>query len=344
MGLSDVNTATLRYLYGQSKENPNTQRAKLIGQVMPDSGYAKPFLAYAMGKEMASAGDWDANREQELKEIQSASASQTADTAAQEYAQKVFTNIIKVSEKDPVAATQMLKVESENGNNPYLKKFQGITFNAPTKDGWATVAASDGFVYFTYLPKLQEAAEAGPDSDIYKKTVIKIGEGKPQKSTIVPEGGVVLGEDGKPIYKNPKTFKPESSGDKPRKVSEIVKDIRTTASQIASKIGDTNLTEAILQSSIKDPKVLAAMKDKKDPYIAELNDVLQSYKDEYTARTGKPWGGGTSAPVDRTISTQNNSLTGTLSKDGKTLSANGKKYPVNNGIVVIEGKKYKVGK
>ena len=167
---------TLRQIYGK---NPYDKQAQVLGQMIPNSGFASPLLAYAMGEKTASAEGWDEERNNQLPVAMAATTRQAGEAAAMDYATKMFKSIITVSEKDPVAATQMLKVESENGNNPIMKRFQGITFNAPTKDGWATVASSDGFVYHTYLPDLGKAMEAGVDSDLYKKTVVKIGEGKP---------------------------------------------------------------------------------------------------------------------------------------------------------------------
>lgn len=102
---------------------------------------------------------------------------QATDAAQREYAERVFFNILKISEHDPVAATQMIKIEAEHGGNPYLQKLWGITFNANTKDGWVTTGAPDGNVYKAYLPNLAEAIKAGPDSTLYKQTIIKIGEG-----------------------------------------------------------------------------------------------------------------------------------------------------------------------
>jgi len=348
-----TDASTLRSLFAPIKDNPNEKRAKMIGQVMKDSGFAKPFLAYAMGQEMAGSEEWDANREASANEAQAATTKQAGDAAAQEYAQKTFTNIVKVSEKDPIAATQMLKIESEQGDNKYLQKFKGLTFNATTKDGWATVAASDGYVYHTYLPDLSKAIEGGPDSDIYKKTVVKIGEGKPQKA---PETRTVQngqnnvtqewnGKEWVEVGKGPK-FSPNADGSgKPRKEQDVVKDIRTTAAQIASRIGDASLTDAIIQATIKDPQVLAAMKSKKDPAIDELNSTLEYYKEEYQKQTGKPWRGGASpapatAPAPAKGGAQQQS--GTLSKDGKSVTVGGKTYTVTNGIATINGKKFKV--
>lgn len=174
-----TDAATLRSLYAPIRENPYEKKAKIIASVMPESGFAKPLLAYVMGKELSGAEGWDKEREVAADTAQTASTKQAGEAAAQDYATKTMTQIFKVSEKDPVAATDMLRIEVEQGTNEHLKKFKGITFNAPSKDGWATVGSSDGYVYHTYLPNLQEAVAKGVDSDLYKQTVIKVGEGKP---------------------------------------------------------------------------------------------------------------------------------------------------------------------
>jgi hypothetical protein len=195
-----TDAATLRALYAPIRENPREKRAKMLATVMPESGLAKPFLAMAMGQEMAGAEAWDADRESKADEAQVATTKQAGDAAAFDYAQKMLASVFKLAEKDAVAATQILKIESERGDNPYLKTYSGVTFNAPSKDGWATIGGGDGFVYHTYLPNLQEAIEAGPDSDLYKKTVIRIGAGKPTKqdppkSRTVQRGGVNVTEE-----------------------------------------------------------------------------------------------------------------------------------------------------
>lgn len=120
-----------------------------------------------------------------MSEKEDAQKAKDANAIQQEHASKIFASIVKVSKYNPIAATQMLKVESEHGDNPYLQQLKGITFNANTKNGWATVAAPDGYVYLAYLLNLPEAVHAGPDSDLYKQTVIRIGDHRPDKPTVI---------------------------------------------------------------------------------------------------------------------------------------------------------------
>lgn len=194
--------ATLRSLYG--RENPHNKRAQVIGSVAENSGFAKPYMAYVMGQEMSKAEDWDKARDDEAQAAAESSSKQAADASQREYASKAMESIIKVSEHDPVAATQMLKIETENGGNPYLQQFKGITFNANTKDGWATVGNSgDGYTYAINFPKLAELGKLGasPDSEEYKeafsKAVFKIGEGKPSDLEAVQKGDKVVYVDKK---------------------------------------------------------------------------------------------------------------------------------------------------
>ena len=244
-----TDAATLRALYAPIRENPHDKKAKMIGSILPDSGFAKPFLAMAMGQEMANGEGWDANREKQASDAEVASTRQAGEAAQQSYAAETMKRIISLSEKDPVAATQLLKVESENGDNPFLQKFRGITFNAPTKDGWATNASADGYVYHTYLPNLSKALEeqqAGDDT-LYNKTVVRIGGGRPAKD---PKAPIAVQKGDRVVYIDPVT-KEEVSGlggpkwdpnahnpdGKPRKEVDIVKDIRTSAGMIASRPG-----------------------------------------------------------------------------------------------------------
>jgi len=67
MSSNYLDLLTLKSLYGPIKENPHEKKAKLVGQVMGESGLAKPALAYVMGRELSSAQDWDVQREGESK-------------------------------------------------------------------------------------------------------------------------------------------------------------------------------------------------------------------------------------------------------------------------------------
>jgi len=55
---------TMKYLYSPNKDNPYERQAKLIGRLLQESGFAKPFLAYAMGKNLAQAQDYESKEEE----------------------------------------------------------------------------------------------------------------------------------------------------------------------------------------------------------------------------------------------------------------------------------------
>jgi hypothetical protein len=319
-----TDAATLRSLYAPIRENPNARRAKMLTSMMDKSGYAAPMLAYVAGKEMAGAEAWDADREMKAEEAQAATTRQAGDAAAQQYAEKVMGHIIRVSEKDAVAATQMLKVESESGGNPYMARFKGITFNAPSKDGWATVAGPDGYVYHTYMPDLQAAVEAGPDSDLYKKTVIKIGEGKPTKqdppkSREVQRGGMKVTEEWneetktwREIGKGP-AWKPGEGEGKPP--------TPTTSQKELEQINGERAAAGQPPLSMEEYKA--------DPIKQIVKEQLNKKKPAAPAKAPAPPKGA--------------AMTGELSPDGKSITVGGTLYPIGaDGTVIVNGKKYKV--
>ncbi len=162
------------------------------------------------------------------------------------------------------------------------------------------------------------------------------------KSPEAQKGKILKAADGRQRYANTgEAVFPDVKGRTgKRSTDKVVRDLRTTAAQIASRLGDKSLTEAIIQSTIKDPKILAMFKEgsRKDPFIAELESALDYYKKEYAEVSGKPWGGSISEP-DKT--TGNEGLNAEL--NGNTITLDGKSYILNpDGTVTIDGKRYRV--
>jgi len=128
-----------------------------------------------------------------------------------------------------------------------------------------------------------------------------------------------------------------------RSKKDVVKDIRMTAGAIATKLGNQSLTDAILRTTIKDPKVLAAL-DKgknKDPYVKDMVNSLDFYKKEYQGLTGQPFGGTPATPAP---APKGSAMEGLIAGDGG-LVYKGKKYAVNpDNTVVIDGKRYRVNR
>lgn len=181
MGLLDI--------YGG---NPHERRIKATGAMMGDSGFAKPALAYVMGREMAGAEEWD-------KERGEAASRAAKDAADSDWAQKILGQVVDLSKKDAVAATQVLRAES--ARNPYLAPFSGIQFNAETTaEGWATYTDGTGQGWQTFLPALNKKNEDGtPLSDEQLEQQgfrRKIGAPKPAESPKLETNTFELGPKG----------------------------------------------------------------------------------------------------------------------------------------------------
>lgn len=159
-----MTTAGLSSLF---RKNPYDKRASVTGAMMERSGMAKPFLAAAMGQDLGRAEKWDEDKDNVIMSLYRGNVQK-------EHADKVLTNIIKISQFDPKAATAILKKEASE--NPNLAPFADIEFSAPTtKENWATVKSGDGQQYQVYLPGLAEIQKSPNDKTIFDKYVISIG-------------------------------------------------------------------------------------------------------------------------------------------------------------------------
>lgn len=367
-----MDAATMRMLYGA--DNPKRERAKLIASMMGSSGFAKPFLAYAMAKEMGAADTVDAERSAGLKTMIEQEGQRESNKAAMDYGQKVMGHIIDISKSDPVAATQILKAESERGDNPYIKQFQDVTFNAKTsKEGWATVT-SNGTAYQVYLPKLQEAAQSGPDSDLYKQTVIQIGNGKPPeapKSRTVKRGTQDVTEE---WDQSTSTWRQVGSGPAWNPDTGDKKNDGQANSAMLTQLTNTYMSKW-LPLAIANYK--QSNKDAKDAYFLDpygnpkeamvrasltpeqrrnydrglidaqaavgkganpaqaVDDVLSRIAAKKATKAGAGAAGSKTQPQGQAE----------LSADGKSVVVDGKTYPIGqDGTVTINGTRYKVGR
>lgn len=180
-----------------NKQNPYEKRAQITGQVASNSGFAKPFLAYAMGKDLAQGEQWDTNRNAQVDTYLTQNMDLQRNKQQQEYATEVFKRVVEISKHDPVAATQILKKEAEG--NPLLAPMKDISFNAKTtKDDWATITGGDGQAYQVYLPGLAEVQKDPQNAELKKKYIVPIGNPKD------PKGDKTIGNV------NPTDFTPES--------------------------------------------------------------------------------------------------------------------------------------
>jgi hypothetical protein len=159
-------------------ENPHDKRVKTTAAMMPQSGLAKPALAYVAGRDLGKGEEWDKERNETAMSLYKGNMQM-------DHADKILANVIKISKQDPKAATAILQREAQD--NPALAKFAGISFSGTTtKENWATVKAGDGQAYQVYLPGLMEIQKNPNDKAAFDKYVIPIGIPKPHSDT---EGG-----------------------------------------------------------------------------------------------------------------------------------------------------------
>lgn len=174
----DINSAmTMRSLYAPIRENPYEKRAKMLAPMMDQnqSGLAAPLLAYATGKEMAGAEEWDTQREEEGKAAQQSAMSMYQDKMNKDNETAIWDRIIKMGKIDAESANIILQKEVER--NPAMAPFKDMEIQGINKDNWMQAKGSDGTVKMIYLPTFKEAGEAGIDSELWKKTVIPVLEG-----------------------------------------------------------------------------------------------------------------------------------------------------------------------
>ena len=173
----------LRYLY--DRKNPHNRRAKILSKVMPNSGFAKPFIAAAMGKAQAEADSFETQRD---GDIQSAMMMEKEQQDGQN-AFKALRSAIEVSKHDPYLANQMIAFESKR--NPAMAQIaQGHQFVGKTnKDDWSTVRGPNGEMSMMHLPSIFEGArlkregQAEKADELLKKAMVPIQKGKTEKHT-----------------------------------------------------------------------------------------------------------------------------------------------------------------
>lgn len=106
---------------------------RAAASMLNSSGLAKPALAYVMGRELGGAEEWD-------KEKGEAALRAAADKQEREESWKMVDMAFKLSENDPVGATQFLKKAATK--NQYVAKYGDVQFKSKTQDKWSTIANS----------------------------------------------------------------------------------------------------------------------------------------------------------------------------------------------------------
>lgn len=105
--------------------------------------FAAPLLAYAVGQDI-NQGRNQADEDRERAE-----------------ATQILSQIVAISEHDPVTATKIMAEES--ARLPQLAKFKGMTFNAPSEKGFLKVG--DNLVH---TDTLMEGVKSGDDATIQR--------------------------------------------------------------------------------------------------------------------------------------------------------------------------------
>ena len=79
------------------RENPYEKKAKVAGAMMGQSGFAKPFLAYVLGKDTAAAQQWDNEKEQQIMDYMKNKVTTEEGKIKAERMAKLFTDIHNIS-------------------------------------------------------------------------------------------------------------------------------------------------------------------------------------------------------------------------------------------------------
>ncbi len=161
-----VSMSLLRSLY---QKNPHETRAGVISKVMPESGFAKPFLAYAMGKELSGAEEWDTQKETEMTAGADAATNAARDAEERKTAGTILETVAKISDNNPQAATEILK--SEAVRNKYLKGLEGISFVGKNEGPWkliqnSTTGETGWFNYDKFKTDVAALGEGADDTAV----------------------------------------------------------------------------------------------------------------------------------------------------------------------------------
>jgi hypothetical protein len=200
--------ASLLDLYKKAYQpNPYNRGADMMAGAIgntPDRGFgyaaaARMPMMWTMGAMAGKGAALDRERMSAYSDLVANQVQQQSDQRQQELASKVFQQVIELSKMDPEAATEILKKEATQ--NPYLQKFAGIRFTAPTtKDQWMNLEV-DGKPYQVWLPgyaRMMNDPNTPPEqilqAGIEKKIIIPGGNAAGKTSDVTPEGKRIFGE------------------------------------------------------------------------------------------------------------------------------------------------------
>lgn len=172
----------LNALFGK---NPHQSRAQVTAGMLEHSGFAKPFLAAALGADMAKSAEWD---EQQGAALQK----QAADKADMEFFQAQVKNILELSTKDHEAANIWLDNLRATGN-PHAAQMEGIRFAGQTnKDGYLNLDRGDkiGVVHVSAIRRIGELQQEGMSLEQSEEQIAKEGLAQFFPKGKLPEEGI----------------------------------------------------------------------------------------------------------------------------------------------------------
>ncbi len=303
-----VKGSGLRYLYGK---NPHERRIAATGAVMKGAGYARPLMAMALGRETSAAEEWDVERTKYLEGVYTQGQNQAAAMKALELA-------IDLSEKDPVAATQVL--QAEIARNPAMQAYKGIKFAGATTRETLTLQIDNPDLapegegtyqvdkrFFGEWGQLSDADKQNPEMvlPLAKKYMVKL-RGKEEKApttrTVQRDGERITeefkegtwGEVGRGPAWKPDKAEGETPSDIRKEKGTIRREMLSHKKAIIDAISDKSLVELILGATQDDKnKIAKAFAEKGEVLDAHIKDIINLYLDakadyEAVAGTVKP--------------------------------------------------------
>jgi len=147
------------------RRNPHERNISALSGIAEGSGYAKPFIYGALGKEVGAAGRFD----KETGRMGTAALRRQGESARLD---KTMNRIVEIAKFDPQAGNDMLN--RYVSSDPAFKSFEGMQFSGKTEDNKVIVTLADGQV-------------AVLDKDT--KSLIPVGpKGAPKKVSTVKGG------------------------------------------------------------------------------------------------------------------------------------------------------------
>jgi|GEM_PF-6831546 len=288
------------------KRNPYEERAKTTAAMLENSGYAKPLLAYMMGRDTRLADEY---RQEQGKTLMDLYQKQKQ----KEHAWKVLELSAKISDNDPEAANDIIEVEAKE--NPLLQDIaQNVKFAGKGKGIYKLITnPKTGEVFWfnwerakRQLAALGENASVEDTKRILEENKFVITEAVPQKSKApktreIKKGDEIVTEEWDPetgiwkeIAKAPRTTSKGGVGSENLKGKRFMQ-YYTKYLDLKKKIASIKLGTNPLTGTKWDTKNLHGALMELEPEIERLERYLKTrFPDEWSAYVGY----NTSAPLD----------------------------------------------